>query len=69
MSTVLESTQSRDPRGLEAAAVTLLGSGESQSGHTERSNQLSKSPVPGESTFDTLAEKPINPVGDDRWFA
>jgi hypothetical protein len=35
MSTVLESTQSRDLRGLEAAAVTLLGSGESQSGHTE----------------------------------
>jgi hypothetical protein len=39
MSTVLESTQSRDPRGLEAAAVILLGSGESQSGHTEEEEQ------------------------------
>ena len=39
MSTVLESTQSRDPRGLEAAAVTLLESSESQSGHTEEMNR------------------------------
>ena len=39
MSTVLESTQSRDLRGLEAAAVTLLESSESQSGHTEEEEQ------------------------------
>jgi hypothetical protein len=39
MSPVLKSTQSRDPGGLEAAAVTLLESSESQAGHAEETKE------------------------------